>query len=266
MLGCDPEFFFKRKNEIIGAEKVLPVGGLKTKGGKIIIDGVQGELNPNPSTNPDELYQNILDCFSELKNILSEDTTIDTSVTVEVSESEMQSLDDKSKQFGCAPSLNTSGVCGTGISDASKYLKRSAGGHIHLGHNNNEKLIFLFKHEPEKVVNVLDIVVGNTCVILDRDEGNIERRKTYGRAGEYRLPPHGLEYRTLSNFWLKDKKSFDRVITLVDVAISILLEDRADELIRKVDMDKIHKAINENNLSLSISNFDRVRNLMDNYF
>ena len=28
------------------------------------------------------------------------------------------------------------------------------------------------------------------------------RRQFYGLAGEFRLPPHGLEYRTLSNFWL----------------------------------------------------------------
>src|SRR5262249_35468363 len=28
------------------------------------------------------------------------------------------------------------------------------------------------------------------------------RRQFYGRAGEYRLPRHGLEYRTLGNAWL----------------------------------------------------------------
>ena len=50
-MGCDPEFFLKDKEgSTIGSEKFIPKGGIRVGGSKFIIDGVQAELNPAPST------------------------------------------------------------------------------------------------------------------------------------------------------------------------------------------------------------------------
>jgi hypothetical protein len=65
-------------------------------------------------------------------------------------------------------------------------------------------------------------LVGNTCVLLDRDPRAAERRQIYGRAGEYRLPDHGLEYRTLSNFWLRAYPLFSLVMGLSRLAVSVV--------------------------------------------
>jgi len=54
------------------------------------------------------------------------------------------------------------------------------------------------------VVKMLDLSIGLACVWLTKyqSEAESERRMIYGKAGEYRIQPHGIEYRTPSNFWL----------------------------------------------------------------
>jgi hypothetical protein len=53
--------------------------------------------------------------------------------------------------------------------------------------------------EAMDIVRCLDTVIGLQSLFLD--EGK-ERRKLYGRAGCMRKKPYGLEWRTLSNFWV----------------------------------------------------------------
>ncbi len=48
----------------------------------------------------------------------------------------------------------------------------------------------------------MDAILGVAGVSLFAKFDDPRRRQMYGLAGEYRLPPHGLEYRTLSNAWL----------------------------------------------------------------
>lgn len=256
-LGCDPEFFFSRGGRIIGAEKVLPEQGIDTPFGKIIIDGIQGELNPNPSDDPHVLADNVLNSFRELRKVLS-GAELDFSQTVTIKKAEMDTLSEKSKQFGCSPSLNTSGGGAIDI-DASKYLKRSAGGHIHIGHGGNEEIKSILAN-TQIIVPLLDIIVGNTCVLIDRDRGNIERRKIYGKASEYRLPPHGLEYRTLSNFWLKDKKTMVYVFELVQRAVNEA--GNWDKFFKCVNMKEIRTAINTNNYKLADKNYQKIKHLL----
>lgn len=97
--------------------------------------------------------------------------------------------------FGCMPSKNAYGLGGL-QSEGRDVLFRPAGGHIHFG---------IGKHSDEyytQIVKTLDAIIGVACVSLFQSFDNPERRKLYGLAGEYRTPPHGLEYRTLSNAWL----------------------------------------------------------------
>src|ERR1035437_2995362 len=154
-MGCDPEFFFTRKGKVIGSEKVLITEKVKadswsntlierTKAdsynGKFIMDGVQAELNPQPSTCRAALGNTIRLCFKDLYDkILKDqvDVSADFSQCIEVDQAEMDSLSARSKIFGCAPSTNVYNEGKTKTSvisvDPKKYLGRSAGGHIHLG-------------------------------------------------------------------------------------------------------------------------------------
>lgn len=282
--GCDPEFFFSKDGRIIGAEKVLPEEGLVYKSGdllgnpedgrhtsigtdpsKIIIDGVQAELNPRPNICRANLGNEIACCFKKLAGFVKDKKgiNIDFYQTIKLDKEDMDVLSDKSKKFGCMPSKNAhNGGKESRMSvDASVYQYRSAGGHIHLGSKLGDKIVKEVLAQPERIIKLMDVIVGNTCVLIDRDAGNIERRKVYGRAGEFRTPKHGVEYRTLSNFWLRSYQLMSLVMGLARVAVIIVANNRDDEFLKLVDMEDITEAINKNDFKLALSNFKKIEKL-----
>lgn len=207
IIGADPEGFFSKDGVIVGSEKVIPKKGLfaryQTKP-VVVRDGVQFELNPLAAWNISDLRTSIANGMTLLAKQLTEldnNVVVDWRGLVEVGESELASLSSDTRLLGCNPSLNIYEEWAITV-DPLTYRKRSAGGHLHFGLNqlNAHKNFYT---DRGGIVPYLDIFVGNTLVMLDRDPGAAERRENYGRAGEYREPEHGLEYRTPSNFWLR---------------------------------------------------------------
>jgi len=280
IFGCDPEFFFSREGKILGAEKVVPKEGFSSFGGygtdgkpsKIIIDGVQAELNPSPSHCRANLANEISRCFRQLHDEIKNDKTlvVDFSPLVKVSKEEMDSLSEASKRFGCAPSNNfydTTAKKSTIKVNPKIYRYRSAGGHIHLGVNQNDPKASSVLRDPKRITPLLDILVGNTCVLIDRDEGNIERRKVYGRAGETRSPAHGIEYRTLSNFWLRAYPLMSLAMGLARHAVAIVANSNdknnyEKKLLSLVNMRSIRSAINRNSFDLAWRNFNKIEEFL----
>lgn len=259
--GADPEMFFTRDGKIVGSEKVLPKEGLAHR---VTIDGVQGEFNVEPATCRQTFSSNLRYCFALLnQQAMEKDITVSFAQTVKLGEKEMKALSKKSQRFGCAPSNNVHEKDSTiSVKDGSKYPYRSAGGHIHLGNAGHDSVYNLLKN-PELLVPLLDILVGNTCVLIDRDAGNVERRKVYGKAGEYRSPEHGLEYRTLSNFWLRSYPLMSFVLGMCRFAVNVGLDEAATtQIMASVDMRAIEKAINTNDFDLAKENFDRVKDVI----
>lgn len=254
-LGSDPEFFFKKDGKVVGAEKVLPKDGFINLGGwgVIIIDGVQGELNPNTSDCRESHLFFIANLFQSIKK-LGGGYEISLENTVDISKEELETLSPSCQGFGCSPSYNVYGANPVRVADASKFYKRSAGGHVHLGISDAG----YSKEEYEKIVRLLDILVGNTCVLLDRDENNKVRRENYGRAGEYRLPKHGLEYRTLSNFWLNSYTLGHFVLGMARYAVMVHMNGMYDRVVAMVDEKDIVNAINNNDFDLALSNFKKL--------
>jgi hypothetical protein len=116
---------------------------------------------------------------------------------IELPKKVLQETDDKYIRFRCSQSYNIYDDLGEGIPDAREYKYRCAGGHIHIGYQRTFTAPAI-----EQIVRGLDGVLGVIGVSLAAGIDNPERRRTYGRAGEFRLPSHGIEYRVLSNFWL----------------------------------------------------------------
>jgi hypothetical protein len=289
--GCDPEFFLKLDNKFVGAEKLIPKQGLGStrfyNPSTVIIDGVQAELNPQPSTCRESLTYAMRNCFISLQEHLNNTKTkrsvkVDLNPSIKISEEEFEQLSDKSKKLGCAPSLNVHGTGGSKLTeiDDLKTLDRSAGGHIHLGisyftisskeeglspytklYNKDNELKEGIEERLKALVTLLDIFVGNTCVLIDRDPGNIKRRELYGRAGEYRLPKHGLEYRVLSNFWLHSFPLVSLVMGLARNCVEIInhpsWEDNMKKILKKIDLKDIEDAINNNDYDLAKKNFKK---------
>jgi hypothetical protein len=204
--------------------------------------------------------------------------SINFSPTVKVTKAELASLDEKSRIFGCAPShnINPKSRNAVKIRDPKKYMYRSAGGHIHIGRVNGgiygpslTPLDAVFR-VPDRLIAIMDIIVGNTCVLIDTDPSNKERRKVYGKAGEYRLPDHGIEYRTLSNFWLRSYPLMSFVMSLSRYAVSIMAStmpgrDFETELLTSIKMSKIHQAINNNDTELAWDNFQKIKPFIAQY-
>lgn len=299
-MGCDPELFLMdRSGEVVGAERVIPEDGIETlsvnehnrlapEGRKgIVLDGVQIELNPKPCHCRALLGNEISAAFKTLKEHLSK-TGFQASFAqcVEVSQTELDGLSEKSKLLGCAPSNNLYDLKATiGVNPAT-YRTRSAGGHLHYGLNGYPGVMA----ERERAIPLLDILVGNTAVLMDRDPGNATRRKVYGRAGEYRLPKHGLEYRTLSNFWLRSYPLMSAMLAQSRLALgalyvtqlieaadaagatnpSVLAEYRGKDkpetvLLDFVDLKSVQTAINDNDVELAKKNFEGVKTFISKF-
>ena len=71
--------------------------------------------------------------------------------------------------------------------------------YIHFGLQNNADRT---EQNYINIVKALDAIIGVMCVSMFDKYDDPRRRRLYGLAGEYRLPKHGLEYRTLSNAWM----------------------------------------------------------------
>ncbi len=271
-MGCDPEFFFRQKGNIIGAEKVIPKGGIKDQSSKtiVIIDGVQAEINPNPNSCRQSLASSIANCFKVLAKEIKEkklDVQIDFSSNVEIKPDDLKELSPESQAFGCSPSLNAyRKKSSIKIAKASEHTQRSAGGHVHMSLSKTSSYF-----DAKKLAMLLDILVGNTCVLLDRDPGNAIRRKHYGRAGEHRLPSHGFEYRTLSNFWLQSYPLMSFVFAMCRFTYGLMRfgsqlkgspTNYVDALLNAVPRKDIEKAINTNNFALAYQNFLKIEPLL----
>ncbi len=282
MMGCDPEFFFFKEGKVCGAEKVIPKDGLVydchisrtnvQETAKIIIDGVQAELNPKPYSCRAYLGDEIQLCFKKIYDKIKIDTSLSVEFlqVTEVREEELKSLSEQAKKFGCAPSSNLYSKSESKIEvNPEIYRFRSAGGHIHLGRdeNTNIKMINTLK-QYERVVTMLDILLGNTCVLIDKNEWAKERRKVYGKAGEYRLPAHGIEYRTLSNFWLQSYQLMSFVMGMARFSINVVLNnmfeniDYETPILKETNIEDIINAINNNDFDLAYKNFKKIEDLI----
>lgn len=270
IIGADPEVFISKdgkgaKRIIVGSETVLK-RPLKLPGvGSVVTDGVQVELHPRASNCREAISWNIEDCLQELHDKLAKHPglKIDYTQVVTVSKAALEPLSDHAKFLGCKPSFNFYGR-EQKIVNGMEYRKRSGSGHIHLG----SKYIATEKYpdrsvKPERLAPSCDILVGVIGVLQDRDPGAVERRKLYGKAGEYRLPRYGFEYRTLSNFWLISYPVTSLMLAQARNAFNVAYSEAEEgseflkELIARADLKKVEKAINKNDFDLAYSIYEK---------
>jgi len=274
-LGSDPELFFSTKEgNTLESIKVLEkekIGGSCD----IAVDGVQVELHPSPVGCRAFASNEIRRALERLKMeyLDKKGIKINFSEVVKLSPEEMAALTENSKKFGCMPSMNGYTRAKSVITvDPSVYPYRSAGGHLHV---SGSQATIAMQKMPELTARVMDIIVGNTFVMIDKDPAQVERRKVYGKAGEYRLPRHGFEYRTLSNCWMKSNQLMSFAYGLARLAATIVFNIWQDEkdnkkdapkklsefrkLLRLVKKADIIRAINTNDFNLAKANWDKIK-------
>jgi len=101
---------------------------------------------------------------------------------------------------------------------------RTTGGHLHIGTE-------LAKDQIQSVmlVRMLDLFLGIPSLFIDHDPSSQKRKKLYGRAGRYRQPRHGIEYRSLSSFWLSSPSLVELVHQICAFVIKFVENNRYEE-------------------------------------
>jgi len=122
---------------------------------------------------------------------------------------------------------------------------RSAGGHVHIETSLNKR----------HVIQACDLFLGVPSVLMDDGE---MRKQLYGKAGCFRPKPYGVEYRTLSNFWIFKKKYIEWVWRNTGRALKFI--ETMDPKEMMFLGNEIRQAINKNDKNLA-TNLVNVYNL-----
>lgn len=228
-IGSDPELIAIDDGGI--ARSVIgKIGGDKdkpkpTEHGWVQEDGVLAEYNIHPVESLSDWLQAHRGVRADLDTILAEHglrTAVRASDWYDVVELQHP----LARIAGCQPDYNIWIKESNIPPDLWETQLRSAGGHIHIGSEMDKDLM----------VMSMDLYLGIPSVIMDEDT---ERKELYGKAGCYRDKDYGIEYRTLSNFWLRDKAT---------MTWAYQQTERALEMHDKIDVPAmVEDIINSNN-------------------
>jgi hypothetical protein len=202
--GADPELFVvNAEGDFVTAEGLIP--GTKDKPhkvecGAVQVDGMAAEFNIDPVSTYEEFVHNVKTVRKQLERMLPKGYKLACVPTATFKQEVWDNTPDHAKMLGCSPDYNAwKGRPNPSPKDTP--CVRHAGGHLHIGWTNNAKT-----NDDDYVAACIDLVkqldwyLGGWSLLKDSDT---LRRSMYGKAGSLRFKPYGVEYRTLSNFWLK---------------------------------------------------------------
>lgn len=192
-IGTDPEIFVvDKKGIVIPAFLFLP----SKKEADIFWDGFQAEFRTTPMGCLAFLTDNVRNQLNKLISLAKAkfpDAKLTYQCVMEIPTSLMSKADKAHVELGCAPSKNVyDWIEPVHVEDPYTLPIRFAGCHLHFSMPGAIE----FK---EKVIKKMDSICGVMSVSLFQEMEDRRRRLFYGRAGEFRTPTHGLEWRTLSS-------------------------------------------------------------------
>ena len=202
LIGCDPEVFvkqdgvFKSAWGLIKGDKKNP---FPVRNGAVQVDGMALEFNINPAATEEEFIINVQDVFSQMCAMVPEFEVV-ASPVAHFTEEYMKAQPEAALELGCDPDWNAWNQQVNKKPNAQRPM-RTASGHVHIGWTNGEDI-----NSPVHFSNAcavgkqMDFFLGLPSLFYDDDQ---ERREMYGKAGCLRIKSYGMEYRTLSNAWLK---------------------------------------------------------------
>lgn len=199
LLGADPEVFIQRRGQVVPVIGLL--GGTKkdplpVRLGAVQEDNVLAEFNILPASTSKDWETNLATTLRDMRSILAQrgyGLTFKASHTF--TQKELLEAGPQAMTFGCDPDFNAWERC-VNLPPSRATTLRTAGGHIHLGIDG------MSMNECAQVSKNCDLFLGVPSVLMDDDT---IRRTMYGKAGSFRKKPYGVEYRALSNFWIRNK-------------------------------------------------------------
>ena len=245
-LGCDPEAFMQDTHGqlrsavgLIGGSKEYPMPLPLGDGFAVQEDNVALEFNIPPAEGRSEFVSHIRTTLDFLTKVIGEayGFTINQSSAASFPEAEL--VTPQARMFGCDPDYNAYTKLPNRKPKAEDENLRSCGGHVHVGYD-------ISKADGVHLIQMMDLFLGVPSVLMD--DGQL-RKELYGQAGAYREKSYGVEYRTLSNFWIfKDRliewvwDNTDKATTAAESRLTLSEEDSTD----------IVNAINNNDKTLAM--------------
>jgi len=256
--GADPEIFvIDSSGEVLPAWCFLPAKEKVDKNAATpcFWDGFQAEFAPWAKgcleEFGDEIREGLVRVLRSARQ-LNPSAKLTLSNTVKLSDALLKQATDDQIRFRCSSSYNVYHDAGCPPPDPRSYPYRFAGGHIHIGHGCKLPGVVI-----SEVIKGLDAILGVIGVSMSAGIDSPERRTMYGRAGEFRLPPHGIEYRVLSNFWLSHPCIYHLVFELMRLTCRMAItgvyqicwdakEEQTREVINNNDINGARKILETN--------------------
>lgn len=251
-MGSDPELVIRsRKNrgEPVSAIDVLPNTVTKHKplrlgSGEIFPDNVNLEMNLPPSSTREQFIENMRAILKEAKQVIGPDYYLSAPASLNYPLPALQNP--LAKQFGCEPDYNAWTV---EINDmpasAADGTMRTCGGHIHISPHAGHYEFLTEESGWGRIhaIRAMDIVLGVSSVFLDNDPASVLRRNLYGSPGAHRPKEYGVEYRTLSNFWIRHPKLVGWAFDMTGIALQMVNDGVLQKVIDKHGDNAIIEAV-----------------------
>lgn len=254
-IGADIEVFLKEKetNKIISAEGFI-------QGSKYnphffdkenhffstSLDNVLAEFTIPPATSPEDFLNFVKKGLSYIDNTIPQNLCT-AAVPAALLDDEYL-FTENAMLFGCEPDFNAY----TGRMNVKEgmpdYRLRSGGGHIHIGYANApvyDEDNYKVDEERSSIIKALDLFIGVPSVIMEPDN---QRKELYGTAGSFRPKTYGVEYRTVSNYYLETDNLIKWVYNSARKAIDWM---NGGNVLQKKDEKAVQSCINNNDKNLA---------------
>lgn len=227
LVGADPEVFMKNPKTGKFVSAWGTIQGTKQKPfpvhkGAVQVDGNALEFNITPAATKQEFIGNVREVYDQLSKMVPGYNLVIEPTAVFDNEY-FQSLPADARELGCEPDFNA-WLRDINPKPVTIDATRSAGGHVHVSWRGNDPDMPLADVDDPNhfddcctITKQLDYYLGVHSLAVDRDT---KRRELYGKAGAFRPKPYGVEYRTLSNFWIASSELTGWVYDQVQLAMA----------------------------------------------
>lgn len=253
--GSDPESMIIRLDDqkvvsaipIIGHDKHDPID--LGDGIRLYADNVLAENSFPPTENPDDFIARLREVFVRTMEFLGgryelafraahiyDETELGPKPEIMVGKLPVE------WEIGCNPSWDTYKQSSY-IPNPFEDGMRTGSFHLHIGH---EKLAGGMDNIEMKAtaIRLLDLFVGCASVIFDKDKSSPMRRRLYGKCGDFRPTPYGIEWRTLGNYALRSPALVRLVLDLATYAMGFIDRGEHEAALEWTDPDEVQKAVN----------------------
>lgn len=227
LVGADPEVFMKKEGKFFSAHNAIPgdkKNPHKVKAGAVQVDGMALEFNIDPAKNEKEFVENLTTVMGVLKSMVPE-YSLEAVPVADFDEEHIKAQPKEALELGCEPDYNAWLNGEVNPRPDGEVSFRTGAGHVHIGWGSGFDVA-----DPDHleaccmVVKQLDYYLGLGSLVYDKD--GARRRVMYGAAGAFRPKPYGVEYRVLSNSWLKSEELMAWVFRMTKKAVDDLMSGK----------------------------------------